>query len=93
MTRAAWRRAIAHVLHAAKINASERSLDKLDALGPGFRWTNGPRGYKGRAYTWRKMVGVPRFLTSFGQTIHPFPPLDSAGRLASSTGTHGAPPD
>ena len=92
MTRAAWRRAIAHVLHAAKINESERSLDKLDALGAGFRWINGPRAYKGRAYTWRKMVSVPRFLTSLGQPIHPFSPLDPAGRPASSTGTHGAPP-
>lgn len=58
MTRAAWRRAIAHVLRAANINDVERSLDKLDALGAGFRWTNGPRGYKGWAYTWRKMVDL-----------------------------------
>ena len=73
MTRAAWRRAIAHVLGAAKIKDTERSLDKLDALGAGFRWTNGPRGYKGRAYTWRKMV-CPAFSISFRQTIHPFSP-------------------
>ena len=56
MTRPAWRRAIAHVLRAAEIADTECSLDKLDALGAGFRWTNAPPGYKGRAYTWWRMV-------------------------------------
>lgn len=56
MTRAAWRRAIAHVLRAAAVQETECSLDKLDALGAGFRWANAPPGYKGRAYTWRRMV-------------------------------------
>ena len=56
MTRPAWRRAIAHVLRAAGIEDAECSLDKLDALGAGFRWTNAPPSYKGRAYSWRRMV-------------------------------------
>ncbi|KWU41266.1 hypothetical protein RHOSPDRAFT_27751 [Rhodotorula sp. JG-1b] len=56
MTRPAWRRAIAHVLRAAEIEDTECSLDKLDALGAGFRWKNAPPGYKGRAYSWRRMV-------------------------------------
>ena len=58
MTRPAWRRAIAHVLRAAEIEDTECSLDKLDALGAGFRWKNAPPGYKGRAYSWRRMVSV-----------------------------------
>lgn len=57
-TRAAWRRAIGHVLRAARIKDTERSLDKLDALGAAFRWTNGPRGYSSHKYDWRTMVSV-----------------------------------
>jgi hypothetical protein len=92
MTRAAWRRAIAHVLRAAKINETERSLDKLDALGAEFRWWNGPRCYKGRAYTWRKMVSVPQITDFLRADGSPVFPLDSTGRPASSTGTNGTPP-
>ncbi|KWU45018.1 hypothetical protein RHOSPDRAFT_33264, partial [Rhodotorula sp. JG-1b] len=58
MTRAAWRRAIGRVLRAARIKDTERSLDKLDALGAAFRWTNGPRGYSSHKYNWRTMVGM-----------------------------------
>ncbi|KWU43959.1 hypothetical protein RHOSPDRAFT_34581, partial [Rhodotorula sp. JG-1b] len=57
-TRAAWRRAIGRVLRAARIKDTERSLDKLDALGAAFRWTNGPRGYSSHKYNWRTMVGM-----------------------------------
>lgn len=58
MTRATWRRAIAHVLRAAEIEDTECSLDKVDALGAGFRWKNASPGYRGRAYRWRKMVSL-----------------------------------
>ena len=58
-TRAAWRRAIGRVLRAARIKDTERSLDKLDALGAAFRWTNGPRGYSSHKYNWRTVVSYP----------------------------------
>lgn len=56
---AARRRAIAHVLRAARIKETVCSLDKLDALGAAFRWANGPHGYKSHKYNWRRMVSVP----------------------------------
>ncbi|GAA5985210.1 hypothetical protein JCM10908_002570 [Rhodotorula pacifica] len=57
-TKPAWRRATAHVMRAANVKETETSMMKLDALGAGFKWENGPRGYKGRSFSWIKMVDI-----------------------------------